>query len=35
MSADDHRYVKAAYWAMCDLIDSQVGRLVDYLKKNR
>lgn len=33
MSDDDHRYVKAAYWAMCDLIDDQVGRLVDYLKQ--
>jgi arylsulfatase A-like enzyme len=33
MSEDDHRYVKAAYWAMCDLIDAQVGRLVDHLKK--
>lgn len=33
MSDDDHRYVKASYWAMCDLIDTQVGRLVDFLKK--
>ncbi|MGD1821784.1 MAG: sulfatase family protein [Pleomorphochaeta sp.] len=33
MSDSDHRYVKAAYWAMCDLIDSQVGKMVEYLKE--
>lgn len=34
MSERDHRYVKASYWAMCDLIDSQVGRVVEYLEKS-
>ena len=32
MSENDHRYIKAAYWAMIDLIDAQVGRLLDYLE---
>ena len=27
----DHRLIRAAYWAMCDLIDAQVGRIVDAL----
>jgi len=31
MSERDHRLIKAAYYAMCDLIDAQVGRLVEYL----
>jgi arylsulfatase A-like enzyme len=29
----EHRYIKAAYYAMIDLIDVQVGRMVDHLKK--
>lgn len=33
MSAADHRMIKAAYYAMIDLIDVQVGRLLDYLEK--
>lgn len=33
MSADDHRLVRAAYWAMCDLIDQQVGRMLDALER--
>ncbi len=33
MTETDHRYVKSAYFAMVDLIDAQVGRLVDYLKE--
>ncbi len=33
MSDDDHRYVKSAYYAMVDLIDKQVGRLVEALKE--
>ena len=33
MSEYDHRMVKAAYWAMCDLIDAQVGRLIATLKE--
>ncbi len=28
------RLIKAAYWAMVDLIDKQVGRLLDYLDKS-
>jgi arylsulfatase A-like enzyme len=32
MSDRDHRAVKAAYWAMCELIDRQVGRLIAVLK---
>lgn len=31
MNATDHRLVRAAYWAMCDLIDEQVGRIIDHL----
>lgn len=33
MSPRDHRLIRAAYWAMCDLIDAQVGRMVDALKR--
>ncbi len=33
MSDDEHRLVRAAYWAMCDLIDTQVGRMLDALKQ--
>ncbi len=29
----DHRLVRAAYWAMVDLIDVQVGRLLDTLDR--
>lgn len=32
MSPDQHRLVRAAYWAMIDLIDAQVGRLLDTLE---
>jgi arylsulfatase len=31
MNEADHRLVKAAYWAMCDLIDHEVGRLIEAL----
>lgn len=34
MSERDHRLIIAAYWAMCDLIDSQVGRLLDALEES-
>ena len=34
MSERDHRLIKAAYYAMCDLIDSQVGRMVEYLRSS-
>ena len=33
MSDLDHRLVRAAYWAMCDLIDVQVGRMLDKLEE--
>jgi arylsulfatase A-like enzyme len=33
MDADDHRLLRAAYWAMCDLIDVQVGRMLDALEQ--
>ena len=32
LTENDHRYIKAAYYAMIDLIDVQVGRLVEFLK---
>lgn len=32
MSDEDHRLVRAAYWAMIDLIDTQVGRMVQALE---
>jgi arylsulfatase len=32
MSDYEHRLVKAAYWAMIDLIDAQVGRIIAALK---
>lgn len=32
MKDKDHRLIKAAYWAMCDLIDEQVGRILKCLK---
>jgi len=33
MNNTDHRMVRAAYWAMCDMIDLQIGRMLDALKK--
>ena len=33
MAPDDHRLIRAAYWAMCDLIDEQVGRMLDALER--
>lgn len=32
MTEQDHRMVKAAYWAMCDHVDSQVGRILAALE---
>ncbi len=32
MNAADHKYARAAYWAMIDLVDKQVGRLIDLLE---
>jgi Arylsulfatase A and related enzymes len=34
MSDRDHRLIRAAYWAMCDLIDDQVGRMLDSLERS-
>jgi arylsulfatase A-like enzyme len=33
MADSDHRLVRAAYWAMCDLIDEQVGRMLEALDR--
>jgi len=33
MSERDHRWLRAAYWAMCDLIDVQVGRMLEALER--
>ena len=33
MSEADHRWVRAAYWAMVDAIDTQVGRLLELLDR--
>jgi arylsulfatase A-like enzyme len=32
MTENDHRMVKAAYWAMCDHVDQQVGRIIAALE---
>ena len=33
MTDDDHRVNRAGYWAMCDLIDVQVGRILEALDR--
>ncbi|QQA43869.1 sulfatase [Pelagovum pacificum] len=33
MTEREHKLVRAAYWAMCDLIDSQVGRMLEALDR--
>jgi arylsulfatase A-like enzyme len=33
MTATDHRAIRAAYWAMVDLIDAQVGRVLRTLEE--
>lgn len=33
MTDTDHRYITAAYWAMVDQIDHNVGRIVEHLKQ--
>lgn len=33
MTDEDHKLIRAAYWAMVDHIDTQVGRLLDLLEK--
>ncbi len=32
MAEGDHRLIRAAYWAMCDLVDRQVGRILAALE---
>jgi arylsulfatase A-like enzyme len=32
MTESDHKFIKAAYWAMIDLVDEQVGRLYAFLE---
>ena len=34
MSEEDHRLLRAAYWAMCDLIDTGVGQILDALERS-
>lgn len=34
MDETDHRLLRAAHWAMVDLIDDQVGRLLDALERS-
>ncbi|MDE0839976.1 MAG: sulfatase-like hydrolase/transferase, partial [Kiritimatiellae bacterium] len=34
MTEHDHRMIRAAYWAMCDLIDDQVGRMLAALDEH-
>ena len=33
LTDDEHRLLRAAYWAMCDLIDAQVGRMLEALDR--
>ncbi len=33
MSDHDHRMVRAAYWAMCDLVDVKVGAILEALER--
>lgn len=33
MSEKDHRMIRASYFAMCDLIDAQVGRMIKTLEE--
>lgn len=35
MTPSDHQYIRAAYWAMCDLLDKQVGRLMACLHETQ
>jgi len=35
MSDQDHRFIRAAYLGMIDLIDAQVGRIFDVLKRTQ
>ena len=31
MTEYDHKLVRAAYYALCDLVDDEIGRIIDYL----
>lgn len=33
MTQEDHQLIRAAYWAMIDLIDAQVGRMLEALER--
>jgi len=33
MRERDHKAIRAAYWAMCDLIDAQIGRIINTLNE--
>lgn len=33
MSARDHRMIRAAYWALCDHVDYEVGRIMQSLRE--
>ena len=33
MTNKDHKMIRAAYWAMCDLIDIQVGKIIQTLEE--
>lgn len=33
MRERDHKAIRAAYWAMCDLIDAQIGRIINALEE--
>jgi len=33
MTDRDHRMLRASYWAMCDLIDVHIGRMLDALRR--
>ncbi len=35
MTGEEHRLLRAAYWAMVDLIDDQVGRMLEVLDETR
>ena len=35
MSDTDHRWIRAAYWAMIDVIDTQIGCLLDFLEDTK
>ncbi|MBQ7011160.1 MAG: sulfatase-like hydrolase/transferase [Clostridia bacterium] len=34
MTEYDHRLLRASYYAMCDLVDEQVGRMIAYLEES-